>query len=168
MAPIERDSVVVLSSNADYTSARYQDLLLQIWHKQTTLAGVAAFRHGVSKLAAERREGLRVLVIVEPGASLPPRECRSEIAEVMVGHKRSIRAAGLAFEGTGFGAASIRAVVTGLNLLAQHPFPYRVFSSISEALAWEPMASPGGTPAILAARTIRAFRDRGQQLAIAS
>lgn len=162
------DKIEVLSSTVDFTSARYEDLVLQIWHKDTTLEGVSAFRSCVDGVARDHRERARVLIVVEPRASMPPREARSAIAAVMMDHRENIRASGLAFEGTGFGAASIRAVVTGLNLLTHHPFPYRVFPSIPEALSWAPLASSSGIPAMTAARVIRTFRSERSLLCIAS
>jgi hypothetical protein len=57
--------------------------------------------------------------------------------------------------------------VTGLNLLSQHPFPYRVFPSIPAALSWEPMAPPGLSHSPMSAsRAIRSMR--AERLPIAS
>jgi hypothetical protein len=163
------DKVVTLSRSADYTSARYQDLVLQIWHKQTSLEGVAALRAAIAKVANESREGMRLLIVVEREAAMPQRDSRSKIAAFMTDYKGSIRATSLAFEGTGFRAASIRAVVTGLNLLTQHPFPYGVFSSIPEALSWEPMAPlAAGTPSLVLAKLVRSFRLEREQFPVAS
>jgi hypothetical protein len=163
------DNVITLSSSADYTSARYQDLVLQIWHKQTTREGVAALRGAIANVAKDSRDGLRLLVVVEPEAAMPSRESRSDIAAFMTDYKASIRATALAFEGTGFRAASIRAVVTGLNLLAQHPFPYGVFASIAEALAWTPMAPlAAGTPPMGLSKLVRSFREQREQFRAAS
>lgn len=163
------DKVSILSSSADYTSARFQDLVLQFWHKDTTLQGVAALRAAVAKVTEESAEGLRILIIVEPSASMPSRESRSEIADFMTHYRESIRSTALAFEGTGFRAASIRAVVTGLNLLAHHPFPYGVFASIPEALGWGPMAplATGAAP-MAVARIVLSFRHERDPLAVAS
>jgi hypothetical protein len=163
------DKVITVSSAADYTTARCQDLVLQLWHKQTTLEGVAALRGAIGSVAEESPQGLRLLIVVEPAASMPPRDARAKIADFMTDYKSSIRATALAFEGVGFRAASIRAVVTGLNLLAHHPFPYGVFSSIPEALNWLPMASStNGTPAAALAKLVRSYRIERDQLAAAS
>jgi hypothetical protein len=153
------DQLAKLSSSADYTSARYQDLVLQLWHRDTTLDGVAALRAAIGQVARESAEGLRLLIVVEPGASMPPAESRAGIAAFMRDYAKNIRATSLAFEGTGFRAASVRAVVAGLNVLANHPFPYKVFATIGEALWWPPMASRGpGTPPALLAELVERFR----------
>lgn len=146
------DQLTKLSSSADYTSARYHDLVLQLWHRDTTLEGVASLRAAIDKVAAESPQGLRLLVVVEPGASMPPAESRAGIAAFMRDYAKSIRATSLAFEGSGFRAASVRAVVAGLNVVANHPFPYKVFATIGEALWWPPMAplGIGSSPAVLA------------------
>lgn len=163
------DKVITLSRAADYTTARYQDLVLQLWHKQTTLDGVAALRTAIGKVADESKEGLRLLIVVEPGAAMPPREARGKIADFMTDYRASIRATALAFEGEGFRAASIRAVVTGLNLLTHHPFPYGVFSTIPEALNWTPMAPiAAGTQPMALAKAVRTYRQDRAPLPVAS
>ena len=43
---------------------------------------------------------------------------------------------GVAFEGSGFMAASVRSVVVGLTLLAKQTYPHRVFPNVKEASFW--------------------------------
>lgn len=149
----------VLSKTADYTSSRYQDLVLQLWHRDTTLEGVAALRAVIGRVASDSPQGLRLLVVVEPHASMPSSEARAGIAAIMRERSGSIRATSLAFEGIGFRAASVRAVVAGLNVLAHHPFPYKVFATVPEALAWDAMAPTGsGAPPQVLAELIQSLR----------
>lgn len=161
--------LIQLSGDGDYTSARYADLVIQIWHQETTLKGVRAFRKCVATISGDTPGGPRVLIVVEPAAALPPRLARNEIAAVMKDYRARIRASALAYEATGFSAASIRAVVTGLNLITHHPFPYRVFPSIPEALSWDPMTRMDAAASSLeAARVIRQYRAQREGLPIAS
>ena len=46
------------------------------------------------------------------------------------------RASALVFGGLGFKASIIRGVVTGLNLLAGYPFPYRTFADADTAVVF--------------------------------
>jgi hypothetical protein len=161
--------IVSLSSSVDFTSARLNDIVLQIWHKVTTLAGVAALRAAIAKVASESAAGLRLLVVVESRAAMPTRSARENIAAFMTEFKSSIRATSLAFEGEGFRAASVRAVVTGLNMLTHHPFPYGVFPTIEKALAWEPMSPlPGMLTRDFEVGAVKAFRRDLERMAVAS
>jgi hypothetical protein len=161
--------IVSLSSSVDFTSARLNDIVLQIWHKETTLAGVAALRAAIAKVASESAAGLRLLVVVESRAAMPTRSARENIAAFMTEFKSSIRATSLAFEGEGFRAASVRAVVTGLNMLTHHPFPYGVFPTIEKALAWEPMSPlPGMLTRESEVGAVKAFRRDLERMAVAS
>jgi hypothetical protein len=163
------NKIVSLSHSGDFTSARLNDIVLQIWHKETTMAGVASLRAAIAKVASESAAGLRLLVVVEAGAAMPPRNARASIAAFMTEFKSSIRATGLAFEGEGFRAASVRAVVTGLNMLTQHPFPYAVFRTVDQALEWEPMSPlPAMLTRELEVRAVQAFRRQLGRLAVAS
>jgi hypothetical protein len=98
--------------------------------------------------------------VLEAAAKMPSAESRAGLADFMHGYRDRFRASALAFEGTGFRAASIRAVVTGLSALARHSFPHAVFASVPEALAWPPMAPlESGTDAVAMAELLREFRS---------
>ncbi len=47
-----------------------------------------------------------------------------------------VRASALVFEGEGFSASMVRAVATGLALLARTSFPHHVFADVTAAADW--------------------------------
>ena len=47
-------------------------------------------------------------------------------------------------EGTGFRAAAVRSVVTGLAMMANLPYPHKVFATVDDAGRWLHMNSPVG------------------------
>jgi len=61
---------------------------------------------------------------------------REAIAGVIRGGGATVRAMASLYEGAGFGAATLRAVVTGLNLLSRTSTPVKVFATMEAAAAW--------------------------------
>jgi hypothetical protein len=49
---------------------------------------------------------------------------------------KSVACSGIVFEGTGFKMAAVRAIVTGLTMLARPEFPHLVFADVQEASKW--------------------------------
>jgi len=74
-----------------------------------------------------------VLTIVEASATLPDAKPRQAIAEMFRRGEDWIQASALIFEATGFFAATIRSVVTGITLAAKQKFPHRVFDRVDPA-----------------------------------
>jgi hypothetical protein len=76
-----------------------------------------------------------LLTVVEAGAPLPTAQARAALARLLHQNPHLIRSA-VAFEGSGFRAAAVRAVATSIAVLAQHQFPHRIFPAAGEALRW--------------------------------
>lgn len=124
----------VTSQTEDYTTAVLGAVVVHIWHGETTLEGVSAMFRAVDAQAAQFGKVYGVNIVHHSRA--PSAEARAAIGEGMFEHRELIGATALVFEGAGFGAAAIRAVVTGLTMAANHPFPYKVFSKSQDALVW--------------------------------
>lgn len=132
----------VTAQTKDYTTAVQGAVVVHIWHGETTLDGVAEMFRAVDAQAALFGKVYGVNIVHHSRA--PSAEARAAIGEGMFNHRHMIGGTALVFEGAGFGAAAIRAVVTGLTMAANHPFPYRVFSNAHDALVWL-HALAGGT-----------------------
>lgn len=170
-AGVDVQTLSIISQSEDSTTASHQDLLFQFWHHETTSEGIVSFERGLRAISKAFSPGVRVVIIVEPSARLPSKLLRNQIAQMMSRSRRKIRVTALVYEGSGFGAASIRAVVTGLNIVSRHPFPYRVFSSVSSALAWSPMknsTSESASAATDAIKLVQRFRSMRRKLSVAS
>ncbi len=120
----------------DYCFASLQNLLIAIWIRDTTLAGLEVHEQLSEKLAQQYPGGGGLLTIVPAEASLPSGEVREAIAKGLRKFSGFTRVAALAFEGSGFRAAAVRGIVTGITLLSRHTFPSKVFGSLEEASAW--------------------------------
>jgi hypothetical protein len=119
---------------ADHAFGQVGDLLLCVWRRQTTMAGVERMKAHVA--SAQSRERFLVSV-VEPGAQLPAPEVRDALAALLRdGLAGRAVASALVFEGSGVQANLVRAAVMTLRLLARQRYPHRIFSTTEEALAW--------------------------------
>ena len=63
------------------------------------------------------------------------RALRAAIANFL-GTADYIRGSGVAFEGTGFRAAAVRSIVSGLTMLARQPYQHKVFDAVPTTMAW--------------------------------
>lgn len=125
----------IVADVTDYTSLVIDGAVLHVW-RQNTITG-ASHLHQAINLASDQAGGpVPVLIVVEPDTPPPTADVRREIASVMQQVDGQVRMSALAFEGSGFGAAMARSVVTGLSLLARHSYPYKVFATVEHALLW--------------------------------
>ncbi|MDP9034310.1 MAG: hypothetical protein M3O50_05855 [Myxococcota bacterium] len=135
--------------------------MILIWKVDTTMRGVAAAQSVYDAFAAEHPAGVFLLTVVEQDAPMPSSEVRAALAAFLsTGVNRTLFSA-VAHEGTGFRAASVRSVVTGLAMLAKLPYPHKVFASVDQAARWFWMSSPianawGETALIEAVHDVRA------------
>src|SRR5262249_34587794 len=125
--------VHVLDDN--YCMATWRNFAVVIWRKDTTAEAVGQWRTLLQKIATTS-DAICLLTVVEPDARPPPSEVRDALAGVLGEFGKLIKFSAVAFEGTGFRAAMVRGVVTGLTLLARMPYPHKVFAGVEEAVRW--------------------------------
>lgn len=80
--------------------------------------------------------GLGCMVIIPPHARPPREEARSAIKASLDSLAERLRCLCWLVEGTGFGAATVRAALAGLALLVRTPYPTAVHKDFPGALAW--------------------------------
>lgn len=119
----------------DFSCLSSGSLVAAVWHGETSLAAVGKMDRAICLQAAATQTNVSVLVVVQR-LQPPSPETRAGITNMMKARKDIISCCGLVFQATGFGAAVVRGVVTGLLLVSNNPFPYRVFDSSSRALDW--------------------------------
>jgi hypothetical protein len=107
------------------------------WAKETQLASFQRVCETLTRLARVYPEGVGVCQVVGLQAIPPGSETRTEITRLM-----TERAGGrlmhysIVHEGSGFKAASVRAIVSASHMLARSKANLAVFSSLSDASAW--------------------------------
>jgi hypothetical protein len=151
-------------STRDCVLALWEGVVLGLWRGKTTGAAMQRVGQIVKQYAIERQGPLLILTVVEKNAPLPPSEARAELVSFLKGGNGLVERHGLVFEGEGFRAASIRAVVAGVALFSRPDYPYRVFESVSAAARF---LAAGRNGALAPHRIVRmvaeARRDPGTQ-----
>lgn len=120
----------------DHAIGASEGLLLCVWRVRTTAEAISELAGIVSRLIARSRDRIVMLTVVEAGADMPDAPVRNALAELFHRVAPSVIASALVFEGTGFKAATVRALTTTLNMVTRQPFPHKVFATVGEAAAW--------------------------------
>lgn len=125
--------VNVLQDN--HCVATWHRFLIVIFRHDTTVEAINDVRHALEKLESTEKS-VALLTIIEPNAPPPSSDVRDAMAAMLAEFGRVIKYSAVAFEGSGFRAAVVRGVVTGLTLLARMPYPHKVFAGVDDAAQW--------------------------------
>ncbi len=112
-------------------------MVFAYWARETQQASFRKACDHLARLAGAHPEGVGICQIVGLEAVPPSTEARTEITKLMkdaVGGR--LKHYSVVHEGTGFKAASVRAIVSASHMLAQTTSHLAVFSSITEAAKW--------------------------------
>jgi hypothetical protein len=135
MLPIEhKKEFDLIDIDEDHAKATAFNMLFVIWRRETR---AAAYRRSVEiarRLSDSFPEGIGVLQTVEPDTSPPDAEARKAFIELF--HVDGIRHFSVTHEGTGFKAASVRAIMSSVVSLARPRFEHVVLKSVTEAAQW--------------------------------
>ncbi|HKO91212.1 MAG TPA: hypothetical protein VJU61_08670 [Polyangiaceae bacterium] len=149
-------------STRDVVFAFWDRVALGLWRGKTSVGAMQRAGQLLTQYVAERQSPVLLLTVVEENAPLPSLEARVELVSFLKASNGLVERHGLVFEGEGFRAASIRAVVGGVSLFSRPDYPYRVFGSVGSAARFL-AAGKNGSPA--PHRVLRmvseARRDRG-------
>jgi len=115
----------VVTKTHDYALATWNEIAALVWRHDTTLEGIQNSNTLVADVARQHPKGIALLTLISEVAPMPSSEARKTLAELMSSN-RFIRCSAVIMEGTGFRAAAVRSVVTGLTLLSRHEFPHRI------------------------------------------
>jgi hypothetical protein len=123
-----RASWNIVEKEDDYVLASWQQIFAVVWRRETTLQGARALLRECNQFATRHPQGIGLLTIVSEKAPMPASPVRKEVADFLTQGSAYIKCSVVLMEGTGFRAAAVRSVVTGLTLLAKQTYPHRVCS----------------------------------------
>jgi hypothetical protein len=110
-------------------------MLVRSFRRSTAPDYRAMFK--ASEIALERRkQGLGVIVVIEPTAEIPNEETRRAAAEAARSISEHLQAAAIVVLGDGFWASAMRGLITALGLMTAQRYPQRSFRYESEAVDW--------------------------------
>ena len=106
-------------------------IMLYVWRGPTSVSAATMLGEGCRR-ARDVAGDVPVVLFgaVEAGTPPPESDARKLLADSMKSCGDFIRASALAFEGEGFQSSIVRAVASGLGLLARVPYPHQVFSTV--------------------------------------
>lgn len=126
----------------DHVLATWKNVSLLVWRRETTIEGVRAARDVYDQLSKASPGGVFLCTIVEAKARAPDLEPRRALARFLANCSGTMIMSAVVHEGVGFTAAMVRSVVTGLALVANLPYPHKVFPTLSDADTWFRANSP--------------------------
>lgn len=113
----------------------WRNLLIVVWRKDTRAAAVDGVSAVLTELTRRHRD-VALLQVIEEGATAPDADARRALSAMLRQHGGAIRCSAIVYEGDGFRAATLRAVVTGIALLSRPAYPHVVFASTIAAINW--------------------------------
>lgn len=131
-----RNGVRLLHLDRDVATGCDDDLFITLWRERTTIEGVRIVARTFTEYAEDRARDVALLTVIERQAKMPSPGSREPLAGFLRDAGSNVLISGVAFEGDGFIAASIRGVVVGLTMIAHQPYPHRVFKDIVESSRW--------------------------------
>lgn len=124
----------VVNLDEDHVTAVAFNLVLLVWRRRTLLEAYRAAIQLVTETVVKNPRGVGVMQVVEVDAIPPDSETRKAFGQMM--HLPGIQHFSVTHDGTGFKAASVRAIVSGVNALARPTFAHSVQSSVPDAARW--------------------------------
>jgi hypothetical protein len=136
LASPQVEGVRLISWDPDLALGASQRMMFCIWRDRTTLQGVNMLSTVTQECTLGHKNDMAILTIVEPHAKMPEPGTREGLARLLKDLSGKVVISGLAYEGDGFMAASVRGIVIGLTALAHQPFAHRVFANVVEIAHW--------------------------------
>jgi hypothetical protein len=124
----------VAAVDADHIKGTAFNIAFMVWRHRTL---VGPYRDGialVNRLALKYPNGVGVMHVVETEASPPDSDARKAFTEFL--KQPVIKHFSVTHEGSGFKAASVRAIVSGVHALARPSFEHAVHSTVADAARW--------------------------------
>jgi hypothetical protein len=94
-------------------------------------------RPSLAKMLQREPAGFPTLTWILPAAGINlPADARKAAAEITAAFDAHNRGRATIIEGTGFGAAAIRSIIAGIDMVSRTTQPGQVFAAVPEAVAW--------------------------------
>ena len=149
-------------SNRDVVFALWDRVALGLWRGKTTVSALQRGAEILKRHVASCDGPVLLLTVLEENVPLPVLEARIEMVSFLNGANGQVERSALVFEGEGFRAASIRAVVAGVSLFSRPAYPSRVFASVGAAARFLANGKQGSPPPHRVIRMVKeARRDCG-------
>jgi hypothetical protein len=136
-------------TGVEYSVCTLGNVVVLTWKGPPSVEGVKSCSLAFSALRRESRAPqIGFLTIIEhvAGQGTMHAPVRSALGQMLKENEEIIRAAAIAFEGTGFRATVVRSVVTAIQMATRLKFHSSVFSERNAAAAWLINRMAGSSP----------------------
>lgn len=116
----------------------WNNVTLIIWPTQATGYAVERLTAVTERMIGIFAQGVSNIHVVANGAPLPTAEARAGFVDIMKRHEARLACVAVVLEGSGFWAATLRSVITGMRMVSPRTFPMRFHESIAEVPRWLP------------------------------
>jgi hypothetical protein len=161
--PAGLGSVVI---EAHYLIATWRNVCIAVWIDETPAGAVRDVQQLIGRMGSEWPEGIAFLQVIGEDNQTIDGPARAALKSLLLAGRGALREAPVVYEGTGFRAAAIRAIVTGLLSQRSFGFPNRVYSTVDEAALTVARRFEKREPTRLArelCEALAALRDRHQR-----
>ena len=160
----DEESPRILENDADHVVAAWRRVAIVVWLGETRPDAIERLGRALLALQGASGHSAGLFTVVGDRARLPSGEARALSATWL--RKLPLAFSVVTFEGAGFRAAAVRAVVASVSLAAQLTYPRKSFPCIQDAAAWvgESTSKQGETsvPAEALVVAVHAVRDARQ------
>ena len=125
------DEPEIVLWNADCVVGTWRSVVVAVWRLETRVDALIHMESLLRRHAIVHKR-IGVLQVLEPTVRPLDAEQRGAL-EATMRSCSAICGSAVVYEGSGFQAAAVRAVVAGIAALRRHPFPHQVFAEVSNA-----------------------------------
>lgn len=129
-----------------------------LWRKSVNETRFQIQREAIEHVATHYPGEAAILCVIEPTSEPPPQELREAAAQLLTRLGPQLRCVAFVIEGSGFRAAMIRGVLSGIEFLRRSTYPTRYFAEVGRAAAW--VASETGRQTMVLADAAQRLRER--------
>jgi len=133
-APTVGELFRLVELDGDHAKAIAFNMLFVVWRKRTLAAVYRRSMAIAAELAVQFPEGVGVCQTVEVDTTPPDGDARRAFVEFM--KVDTVKHFSVIHDGTGFKAASVRAIMSSVHMLGRPKFRLAVHSSVPAAAAW--------------------------------
>jgi hypothetical protein len=127
----------VIATSADHALGVVHNVVLVAWRRDTLSQAIGQVSSTLRELGARRARELGLLQLVCETATVPSRETRSELSDMLRGANGILRCSCVVFPGNSFRIAAGRAIASGIAMFARQDFPHVVFQHLEDAADWQ-------------------------------
>jgi hypothetical protein len=137
LVSVSKSETKSLGRGAGFAYYTRDNFALLHYRKGPDGASIAPLEAWGARLVADKSPPVRILVLLERDAIDVDLSQRARMAQVWRDFGPHIASMAFVLLGTGFAAATARAVITAMQALAKPSFALRVFADCDEALRWQ-------------------------------